>query len=190
MKNLMIPVLLAFLLISNAAISQTNVNDKKQHLSREEKRALKKQKKLEDIANAIDKDCITVIIDKIRPSFAYNTDKVSYYGYTGHTLKLADNKVSVNFIYIGEAPTAIVGDRNLYIYAKEQDVEPQKTKNSKTGNTHYYFTFVNEFDEINPQTWECFIEIQPNGESHITMQTKRLNPMIYQGYMEIEKNNK
>ena len=54
----------------------------------------------------------------------------------------------------------------------------------------YYFTFANEFDEINPQMWECFIEIQPNGESHITMQTKKLNPMIYQGYMEIEKNNK
>ena len=190
MKKITILLLLPLLLASNVAISQTGANDKKQHISKESRRALKKQKMLEDIAGAIEKDCITITIDKIRPSFAYNTDKVSYYGYTGHTLKLKDNKVSVNFIYIGEAPTAIMGDKNLYIYAKEQDVKPQKTKNPKTGNTHYYFTFTNEFDEINPQMWECFIEIQPNGESHITMQTKKLNPMIYQGYMEIEKNNK
>ena len=183
MRNPVLPIIILILSSCSLAFSQAP----KEKLTREQKKELKKQEIINTVAHNIAKDSIEITIDKIRPSFAYNVDKSSYLGYTGHTLKLAHNKMSVNFIYIGEAPTAMMGDQNLYIYAKEQEVIPQKTVDQKNGNTHYYFTFANEYDETKAQTWECFAEIQPTGQTVITMQTKGMNPMIYQGYMEIEK---
>jgi|GEM_PF-2111118 len=187
MKNKVILLISFVLLAGNAAFSQTETSGNRQRLTKEQKKGIKRQQMISLVADAIEKDNLVIEIDKIRPSFAANRDKISYQGYTGNTLKLQNNKVSVNFIYIGEAPTAMMGTENIYICAKEQSVEPVKSKNQKNGNTNYYFSFTNEYYYNNPQIWECFIEIQPNGESVITMQTIRMNPMIYQGYLDFEK---
>lgn len=154
---------------------------------KENKKVNKKQLEMEAIANCIEKDSLTIFIDKIRPSFAANVNEQSYDGYTGQTLLLANGKLSMNFIYIGEVPTAMMGDRNISLYAKEQKVEVHKSKDEKTGKTNYYTVFRNERAELERiSVWECFIEIQPNGRCHITMQTQGLNPMIYQGFMDVD----
>lgn len=184
MKNVLLLILFMILSIGNMAMAQ---NAGKEKLSRSQKKEIKKQKMLSQISDAIAKDSIVIHIDKIRPSFAYNIDKASYLGYTGQVLKLENGRLSINFLYIGEMPTAIVGDLKMTVYTKEQEVKPVKDKNLQTGNTHYYFTFTNESEDNDVQLWECFIEIQPNGESHITIQSKGYNPMIYQGYMETKK---
>lgn len=149
------------------------------------RRAEKKQRELMAVQNAISKDSLVIQIDKIRPSFAANVNEQSYYGYTGHVLKLIDNKFSENFIYIGEAPTAMMGEERLSIYAKEQETPFAKRYDAQKEMTYYYLKFRNESEE-NKAEWECFIEIQKNGNTHIQMQTKELNPMIYSGFLDIE----
>lgn len=152
-----------------------------------QKKISRKQLELEAVSQCLAKDSLTIFIDKIRPTFAANVNEQSYDGYTGHALILVDGKVSMNFLYIGEAPTAMMGDRNMSLYTKEQKVDVHKSKDEKNGNTLYYFVFRNEKAELERiSIWECFIEIQPNGRTHITTQTQGLNPMIYQGYMDVD----
>lgn len=181
---MLILIILIILSAANIGIAQNTGNEK---LSRSQKKEMKRQEILSQISEAIAKDSIVIQIDKIRPSFAYNIEKTSYYGYTGQVLKLEKGKFSINFLYIGEMPTAIMGDLKMSVYTKDQEVKPVKEKNKQTGNTHYYFTFTNESEDNHVQLWECFIEIQPNGESVVTLQSKGYNPMIYQGYMETKR---
>ena len=156
-----------------------------QNNGKREKRSERKAKELLAVKNCLDKDSLVIQIDKIRPSFVSNVDTQSYYGYTGHVLKLVNNKFSVNFIYIGEAPTAMMGEEKLSIYAKEQLQPVAKKYDPKKKITYYYLKFKNESEENNAE-WECFMEIQNNGKTHIQMQTKELNPMIYSGFLDTE----
>lgn len=156
-----------------------------QNKEKKESRNERKSKELLAIKNCIDKDSIVIQIDKIRPSYVSNVNVQSYYGYTGHVLKLINNKFSVNFIYIGEAPTAMMGEEKISIYAKEQPQPFAKKYDPKKKITYYYLRFNNESEDNNAQ-WECFMEIQNNGKTHIQMQTRDLNPMIYSGFLDTE----
>lgn len=167
------------------ALCLFNGNIMSQNKGKKENRAERKAKELLAVKNCIDKDSLVIHIDKIRPSYVSNVNVQPYYGYTGHVLKLTGNLFSVNFIYIGEAPTAIMGEEKLSIYAKEQKVLYAKNFDKKKGITNYYLVFKNESEE-NQAQWECFIEIQENGKTHIQMQTNELNPMIYSGYLDTE----
>jgi len=170
-------LVLSLMLINGSSFAQ----DK----GKKESRSERKSRELLAVKNCLDKDSIVIQIDKIRPSFVSNVNVQSYYGYTGHVLKLIDNKFSCNFIYIGEAPTAMMGEEMLSIYAKEQHQPFAKKYDPKKKITYYYLRFRNESEDNNAQ-WECFMEIQNNGETHIQMQTKELNPMIYSGFLDTE----
>ena len=160
-------------------------NMQAQEKVKRESRSERKAKVFLAVKNCIDKDSLVIHIDKIRPSYVSNVNVQSYYGYTGHVLKLINNRFSVNFIYIGEAPTAMMGEEKLSIHAKEQLQPFAKKYDKKKKITYYYLKFTNESVE-NTEEWECFIEIQNNGKAHIQMQTKHLNPMIYSGFLDTE----
>lgn len=170
-------LLLTLMLIGGNLQSQDKV--------KKESRSERKARELAAVKHCIDKDSIVIQIDKIRPSYVSNVNVQPYYGYTGHVLKLINNRFSVNFIYIGEAPTAMMGEEKLSIYAKEQQQPFAKKYDPKKKITYYYLRFNNESEE-NKAQWECFMEIQDNGSTHIQMQTKDLNPMIYSGFLDTE----
>lgn len=176
MKVFLLVILLSFF---------TGITLPAQNKGKKESRSERKSKELLAVKDCLEKDSLVIQIDKIRPSFVSNVNVQSYYGYTGHVLKLIDNKFSVNFIYIGEAPTAMMGEEKLSIYAKEQLQPFAKDYDPKKKITYYYLKFRNESEE-NKDEWECFMEIQENGKTHIQMQTKNLNPMIYSGFLDTE----
>lgn len=177
--------ILMFLFAASCAFSQEVPQKEKSKEKKESRKSIRKQKQLDAVAGCLNSDSFVIVIDKIRPSFAHNVDKQSYYGYTGQSLKLEGGKVSVNFLYIGQLPEAMMGDQNISIYTKEQPVTFTKNKDKNGINTIYYFKLKNESGTLENTVWEVFVEIQPNGETHITIQSFGMNPMIYQGYLDI-----
>lgn len=150
--------------------------------SRKEKKAARAAELEQFVVNGINNKDVYIDIYKICPQ-GQDTRNSS----PGYYLSIKDNSISCYLPYIGACKTAVIGDLDLSITAKNQAISLMGGFNKEEKSFIYQFRFFNETMHENTL---CTVQIYNDTECAMRLEMNSRDPISYLGKMETRPANK